>query len=321
MIIENEDKEKKRLEFENLLRIQKEAREAFKLNKAENDEKVKDPQEMMLFIQKTFREKFDAIAAKLNQSNLTLQQLDEIYSEDYNLLKEYVSNCNYAMTSFDRFTYKEQLEKLDKQMTEIRNKLAPPKKFAFSKKNFKKEEPAQANEVNKAGVQIPTGNFGEIGGVENKSGEVVRLTQDQLTTTMKLVNLKDCEIYLEGHLGTLYIKEVQKCKIYTGPIRGSAFVDTVNGCDIQLCAQQIRIHNTHSTDFRTYVISDIIIEDCKDLHFAKYNWSYANLAQDMEITTFKEKQNNWNVVKDFNWLKQEASPHFRIAKKSGDNLA
>jgi len=270
----------------------------------------------MVFIQKQFKERHDALASKLNQADLTLPVLNDLFPE-FNELRDYISGLGYSLTSFDRQSYKEQLEKLEKRMGEVKAKLEPPKKFAFSKKTRKDEtktpESCEDTTLKSSSTPQNGAGFGSlISGIENKENETIRFDQKQLTPTFKLVNLKNCEIFLDGALGVLYFKDLENCRINTGVVRGSIFIDGVKDCQLQLIAQQIRIHNSVNTTFLTYVTSDIIIEHCDKLVFGKYNYYYPNLQQDLIGSSFQEKQNNWKIVKDFNWLKAEASPNFNI---------
>eukprot|EP01017_Pseudomicrothorax_dubius_P002225 TRINITY_DN0_c974_g1_i1.p1 TRINITY_DN0_c974_g1~~TRINITY_DN0_c974_g1_i1.p1 ORF type:complete len:119 (+),score=19.38 TRINITY_DN0_c974_g1_i1:349-705(+) len=117
-------------------------------------------------------------------------------------------------------------------------------------------------------------------------------------------------------MGTLYLKKLNRCKIYAGPVSGSVFVNEVLNSEVNIAAQQLRIHNSEDTTFRTYVVSDTIIEHSTRLRFGPYSHLYDLLNSDLEASGFKEKPNNWAVIKDFNWLRQEASPNFEIVASS-----
>lgn len=53
----------------------------------------------------------------------------------FNDLKKYYLEVNYAMNTFDRQNYKESLEKLLVNITEVKKKLEPRKKFKFSRRD------------------------------------------------------------------------------------------------------------------------------------------------------------------------------------------
>lgn len=38
------------------------------------------------------------------------------------------------------------------------------------------------------------------------------------------------------------------------------------------------------------------------------------MLKDFEESKFKEKENKWEQVKDFNWMKQEQSPNFELVR-------
>lgn len=77
-------------------------------------------------------------------------------------------------------------------------------------------------------------------------------------------------------------------------------------------AQQIRIHNSKDTHFKTFCHGDIIIEDCSKLKFSIFDYKYEGQEKDISEIGFDKKENNWKNVKDFKWLKQEKSPNFEL---------
>jgi len=108
------------------------------MKKKFNSDMNKDPKEMMLVIQRNFKEQHDAISEGVQNPNKENVKIDELY-EKFNALREYFVNASYSLTTFDKQLYKEQLEKLEKSLQEFREKNQPRKKFAFSKKtNFEK---------------------------------------------------------------------------------------------------------------------------------------------------------------------------------------
>jgi len=136
---EHLDAEKKKQEFENLLHKHEKEREEARMKKKFNAEMNKDPKEMMLVIQKNFREQYDEINNSL-QSPSENVKIDDLFDK-LNNLKEYYVNASYSLATFDKQFYREQLEKLEKSMQEFREKNQPRKKFAFSKKtNFEKKQ-------------------------------------------------------------------------------------------------------------------------------------------------------------------------------------
>lgn len=63
-------------------------------------------------------------------------------------------------------------------------------------------------------------------------------------------------------------------------------------------------------------MSQPIIEDCKELVFRKRDTEkhgYAGYADDLRDSGFEGKENKWDQVKDFKWIKQEKSPSFDLA--------
>lgn len=312
-IVESEAElnEKKRIEFENLLQEQRAERETQKAKKIQNTEQNKDPKEMMLVIQKNFREKHDTLSKNVELFKEG-DNLDKLF-EDLNDLNEYFVNASYSLTPYDRQLYKDQLDKLRNSLQECRDRSQPKKKFAFSKKIEKKKEPETKTEAPVAQEDTTQNDaLTLIKGIENKKGETLTLTQADLEASFKLANLEDCTISLNGKLKNLFLKQLKNCVINIGVIDGSCFIDGCVGCKVQFVAQQARIHNSTETTFRLFVTSKPIIEHCTKLQFGQYNYTYENYDHDFAESKFAGKENLWDQVQDFNWHKQDKSPNFDL---------
>jgi hypothetical protein len=62
-------------------------------------------------------------------------------------------------------------------------------------------------------------------------------------------------------------------------------------------------------------MSEPIIEDCNQLIFRKRDsdrHAYSGYSEDISKAGFEGKENRWDQVKDFKWIKQEKSPSFDI---------
>ena len=76
---------------------------------------------------------------------------------------------------------------------------------------------------------------------------------------------------------------------------------------------QTRIHHSQSSDFYVYAKTTPIIEFCTNVRFAPYGFSYGNRETDFKLATFDLQQGNqWDQVKDFNWLKSTPSPNWTV---------
>jgi len=117
-----------------------------------------------------------------------------------------------------------------------------------------------------------------------------------------LSKLTDCTVDVRGAPSTVHIADVSGCTINCGPVSTSVFVDGARSCQFQLACQQLRIHKTHHSEFRIHVTSKAIIEDCQDVRFGEFSFTYPTIGQDYEAAGIDVATNNWRYVDDFNWL-------------------
>ncbi|KAJ5070886.1 tubulin folding cofactor c [Anaeramoeba ignava] len=128
-----------------------------------------------------------------------------------------------------------------------------------------------------------------------------------------LSNLKNCTIFLCDKISALWIDNIESCKIYTGPISGSIFLENCIDSTFMLAAQQIRLHSSNNCDLYIFTKSEPIIEDCKEIRVAPYSFDFPgidSLLSDLQMND--QTQNLWNQIKDFNWIKTEKSPNWEI---------
>jgi len=217
---------------------------------------------------------------------------------------------------YDKQLYKDQLEKLKKSLDEFRESMQPREKFSFKKKGAadKKKEETKTEETQKKEKAPETDGeeFLKIKGLEGLTGEKKTLEESDLEPSYKLIGLTDCEINMNGKLKAVFIKNCTNCKINIGPVEGAVFVDNCLDSTLNLVAHQCRIHNSMGVTFRLFATSKPIIEYCTNLKFGKYNHTYEKFQDDIKATGFEGKENLWDQVQDFGWLKQEKSPNFEL---------
>ena len=130
---------------------------------------------------------------------------------------------------------------------------------------------------------------------------------------VNLTDLTDCTVKLYGALLTLHVNKLQNCKIFCGPVSSSVFIDNCKDCVFVLACQQLRVHTTFDSNFYLHVTSNAIVEDCSRIGFAAFNWAYEELPKHLELAGLNDKENNWALVKDFNWLRTDVqSPNWSI---------
>ncbi|KAF9955604.1 hypothetical protein BGZ72_003586 [Mortierella alpina] len=141
-----------------------------------------------------------------------------------------------------------------------------------------------------------------------------------------LTNLTDCTVNLvhDIPLGAIHIKNLRGCTLVVPPVSGSILLHDCEDCIIigachqQLSAivQQSRMHTSKNLTIYLHVTSEPIIEDCTHMQFAPY--PYLNilpaeqLARLFQVAQLDPAKNYYDRVKDFNWLKQQQSPNWRL---------
>ena len=163
-----------------------------------------------------------------------------------NELKEYHISTNHALNSYDKQQYKDQLDKLEVEIYELKEKAQPRKKFAFSKK--KNEVPIEKNSVisehkhnndqQKENTK-PVDFMHQIEGIENVKNENIVLTKETLKNSWKVINNKNSNIYLNSFFDCVFIKNNRNCKIYVGPVKSSVFIDNNEECEIYVMSHQV----------------------------------------------------------------------------------
>ncbi|KAG0294236.1 hypothetical protein BGZ96_001539 [Linnemannia gamsii] len=137
-----------------------------------------------------------------------------------------------------------------------------------------------------------------------------------------LTNLTDCTINLVHTLplGAIHIKNLKRCVLVIPPVSGSILLHDCEGCTLIGACHQSRMHTSTNMDIYLHVTSEPIIEDCTDMRFASYLYQEV-LPADQLMSLFvaaglRPEKNLFDHVKDFNWLRQQQSPNWRLLEAS-----
>ena len=158
-------------------------------------------------------------------------------------------------------------------------------------------------------------------GVRNRTGETVVVDAASADVgDFELKRLVDCEVYLCNlqPLRAVRAYDLRNTRVYAGPVAGSVLLHGVDACEFHLCARQVRIHDaTNGTSFYVRTASGPIIEHSSDVRFAPYAFGYPGIHEAMEKAGFGGADTGtWREVEDFGWIKQVASPNWRILAES-----
>ncbi|ACO61040.1 predicted protein [Micromonas commoda] len=253
-----------------------------------------------------------------------------------------VAEASYFLPAYDSRACTAAVDHLKKTVADATAELLPRKKFTFSKKkkeataskpdSEKKETDDVAAQLARIGIRTtmmtttsgtsgPKGSKEDEGpGVRNRTGETVVVDASSAVGDFELKRLVDCEVYLCNlePLDAVRACDLRNTRVYVGPVAGSVLLHGADACEFHLCARQVRIHDaTNGTSFYVRTASGPIIEHSSDVRFAPYAFGYPGIDEAMEKAGFGGADpGKWREVEDFGWIKQVASPNWRILAES-----
>ena len=128
--------------------------------------------------------------------------------------------------------------------------------------------------------------------------------------------LSRCRLEIHGAPLTLHLTNISLCTILSGPVSSSVMVDTCSSSSLVLSCQQLRTHSTSDTDIYLHTTAKAILEDCRGIRVAPYNWEYPGADQDYSVAGLDRSINNWEHIGDFNWLSTDVpSPNWTILQE------
>ncbi|XP_078674488.1 tubulin-specific chaperone C-like [Branchiostoma floridae x Branchiostoma belcheri] len=284
-------------------------------------EKTSAEDETSDFFATTFRKEKAAIEKSLEDLDATPKDglpdhFDNITSA-LQKLQKFVTDSTSFLPGYDVRQAQEAIGNLQAAFSEKREQLLPKKKFAFKKKKEgakepKKKAPQAAAEV-KPPTQIAPVVQVECGFADRVSQTLTLQPHEIENQDVSLARLTDCTVKLYGTAGTVHISNVSACRIFTGPVSRSIFVDDCKDTVLVIACQQLRVHHTEDTQFYLHVTSRGIIEDSTRLLFAPYNWTYPDMEEHYKKAGLDRERNTWDDIDDFNWLASDAhSPNWAV---------
>jgi hypothetical protein len=222
-----------------------------------------------------------------------LKELDNLANELKDLKEDYKNNASF-LNGYDKQNYLNLIEDLNKYINEIKEKINPRKKFAFSNKSGV-TKPAEKNIINDVS-SLKSSTIQNIK-IEDESTEFILkdkiyentekiiITKEEVENKNNLIieNISNCEIYILYSFKACYIKNINSCKLFIGSVGGGTHITSCNDCNIYLSTHQLRIHQTHRTVFNVIVTSNPIIEDCSELVFMPLNIIYKSFEENLEV--------------------------------------
>jgi len=303
-----------------------EARTEERDRKRAEQEELRDPDEDAFKIHDQFKASVGAIqkllsaAEQAKKAGAEVAELERMFTEtdaSYSSVNTFTSERALHLPAYDQRQMQIALKELQQTMSDTRLVCIPPTKFSFKMKRkarlknkasaaAKEAEPAAAPAESSVKIDVP-----EQPSISDKVGEEIYMVNEG-GKDLNIANCKDCVITIRGVVGAMYINNVVNCTLWIGPVGAGMLVEKAEQCKFFVASHQLRIHNAKQTDFFCLTNSPPIIEHSDELRFAPNATTYAGFDEDLEVCGIRRSDSagNWNEVKDFDWLRQQHSPHW-----------
>jgi len=245
-------------------------------------------------------------------------QLDNI-AVQLALVQKYVTDSSIFLPSYDLRKGQTSVDKLQASFQATQARVQPKKKFGFkgAKNRSKAADSVKPVEKLLAATTLkdePKLEDKNTFTLKDKEGEVLNVEGAEVAgRDLNISNLRNCRVEVKGGPSTLHMTNVKGCKLLFGPVATSVFIEGCEDSLIAVSCQQLRTHSARNCSIYLHTTSRAIIEDCSDLRFAPYSWSYPGIADDYSATGLDQTINNWKDVGDFNWLATDTpSPNWSV---------
>ena len=240
--------------------------------------------------------------------------LEEITTK-IKLYREQFYNVMEFLPGYDKLQYSKNYDEELEKVNNLKNKLFPKKKFAFSKNNKKQneniKEKKEKSEVKETKKEITESSITDLV-IKDLNDFTKKYTKEEILgkNNILIENIIKCDIYLLHDFKACYINNCQNCNIYLGCICGGTHITNCINSKIYLITHQLRIHQTTKSDFFVLINSNPIIEHSQENIFHPLKIKYNEFDTNKKISGVDESNNKWNQVQDFQWLKKDKSPNF-----------
>jgi len=278
-----------------------------------------------------FQSEKESILNTLTNLNNTIpvlklkNEFNAILSRINNLEKSVISASIY-LPPHDKETLSKQIKQLNEELNKRKILLTPKSKFSFKSRNKIKKNldvakniansSSELNEEKKEIINVPKNALH----FSNKTNSY--LTSQDLKDTTKDVYLTDLEscvidlVNIKFDIAILQMNRINNCIVFVNPIKSSMIIDNCNNCYFILACHQFRMHDSKNIDVYLHCNSHPIIEDCSSIRFTKYELPVNNIEELFKIADIDIEKNQYDLVEDFKWLKQQKSPNWDIMKEN-----
>lgn len=291
--------------------------------KKENKELLSADNEKLGFFETIFSEKQSCIETLINNSpKLPKSDLPNHFnyiSKEILTLQKYVSASTIFLRHYDLKKCQDILQELSAKAKDYEEELLPKKKFGF--KNKVKPKPIQKNvNGNNKYDEVDSNPISRLieysCGFFHKQNETLTMTNTEIfKKDVSVEHLENCIVIFKGSPSTLHLNHLKNCKIFSGPVSTSVFAENCVNSTLVIACQQLRLHSSNNVNIYLHVTSRAIMEDCKEIRIAPYNWHYEEIENDFENACLDISVNNWRSIDDFNWLSDKHSPNWRVIEE------
>ena len=155
-----------------------------------------------------------------------------------------------------------------------------------------------------SGFRDATGTTFAFRGDDDDRGDAPDLILERLT---------DCVVFILGTTRALRCHDLTRTRVYGGPVAGSAHLQNLENCHVEIAARQVRVHDARRTSFYVRTKSRPIIEHSSELTFAPFAFAYDGADQNLAAAGLDVETDAWCDVDDFGWIKNRQSPNWSVA--------
>lgn len=238
-----------------------------------------------------------------------------------NRITHMVTDAGIFLPPYDSKKCQTTLTDLNNKFQELQERVKPKKKFGF--KSRKQKVVTKLPEVSKLSLvedSVDSVKKGETSGfsLRERTGQTVLVRGEEVRgQDVNLSHLDSCRVEIHGSPQTLHLSNITNCTVLSGPVSTSVMVDGCKESRLVISCQQLRTHSTTSTDIYLHTTARAIIEDCRGVRVAPYNWNYPGIDEDYSSSGLDTNTNHWDQLGDFNWLSTDKpSPNWTVLAPS-----
>ncbi|KAF8473914.1 tubulin binding cofactor C-domain-containing protein [Kalaharituber pfeilii] len=250
-----------------------------------------------------------------------------------NHLSDKVKDAASYLPAYDQRKYSEHIKVLSDKLAHTRKALAPKQKFSFKSKLTASKpstpDPRKAAVGQSSASILPTKlspspvDAAQYNvSIHSHNHKYLRPHPLSQSSSVQLYSLTSCFADFQLLFGspsyppsTIAVRDISDSILFLPQIDGPAHLTSIKNSVLVLACHQFRMHDTHDTDVYLLCPSRPIIEDCSGIRFAPLpNEWLLKVGTDVPrgSDAARTRQNFWNQVDDFKWLRSEHSPNWSV---------